>query len=38
MEAFVPFDQQAHDSHNVVAHQHYVLFGGMLFPLFAGRY
>src|SRR5690606_22650817 len=38
MVAFVPFDWQAHDSHFVVAHMHYVLFGGMVFPLFAGLY
>jgi cytochrome c oxidase subunit I+III len=38
MVAFVPFDWQAHDSHFVVAHLHYVLFGGMVFPLFAGLY
>jgi cytochrome c oxidase subunit I+III len=38
MVAFVPFDLQAHDSHFVVAHLHYVLFGGMVFPLFAGLY
>ncbi|HUG76775.1 MAG TPA: cytochrome c oxidase subunit I [Burkholderiales bacterium] len=38
MVALVPFDWQAHDSHFVVAHLHYVLFGGMVFPLFAGLY
>ena len=38
MVAFVPFDWQAHDSHFVVAHLHYVLFGGMVFPLFAALY
>ena len=38
MVAFVPFDLQAHDSHFVVAHMHYVLFGGMVFPLFAALY
>jgi cytochrome c oxidase subunit I+III len=38
MVAFVPFDWQAHDTHFVVAHLHYVLFGGMVFPLFAGLY
>ena len=36
MLAMVPFDWQVHDSHFVVAHLHYVLFGGMVFPLFAG--
>src|SRR5690606_1987383 len=38
MLAFVPFDWQAHDTHFVVAHLHYVLIGGMMFPLFAGVY
>ncbi len=38
MVAFVPFDWQVHDTHFVVAHLHYVLVGGMLFPLVAGVY
>jgi cytochrome c oxidase subunit I+III len=38
MLAVLPFDWQAHDTHFVVAHLHYVLIGGMLFPLFAGFY
>jgi cytochrome c oxidase subunit I+III len=38
MLALVPFDWQAHDTHFVVAHMHYVLIGGMMFPLFAGLY
>jgi cytochrome c oxidase subunit I+III len=38
MVALVPFDFQAHDSYFVVAHLHYTLIGGMLFPLFAGVY
>src|SRR5690606_41050223 len=38
MLAFVPFDWQAHDTHFVVAHLHYVLIGGLMFPLFAGLY
>jgi cytochrome c oxidase subunit I+III len=38
MVALVPFDWQVHDTHFVVAHLHYVLFGGMVFPLFAGLY
>ncbi len=38
MLALVPFDWQVHDTHFVVAHMHYVLIGGMLFPLFGGLY
>ncbi len=38
MVAFVPFDWQVHDSHFVVAHLHYVLIGGLMFPLFAAFY
>jgi cytochrome c oxidase subunit I+III len=38
MLAVVPFDWQAHDSYFVVAHLHYVLIGGMLFPVFAAVY
>jgi cytochrome c oxidase subunit I+III len=38
MVALVPFDWQVHDTHFVVAHLHYVLIGGMVFPLFAGLY
>jgi cytochrome c oxidase subunit I+III len=38
MVAAIPFDWQAHDSYFVVAHLHYVLIGGMVFPLFAGLY
>lgn len=38
MIALVPFDWQAHDSYFIVAHLHYVLFGGMLFPVAAGFY
>ena len=34
MVASVPFDMQAHDTHFVVAHLHYVLIGGAVFPLF----
>jgi cytochrome c oxidase subunit I+III len=36
MVATAPFDTQAHDSFFVVAHFHYVLIGGVVFPLFAG--
>jgi cytochrome c oxidase subunit I+III len=38
MVGAVPFDLQVHDSYFVVAHFHYVLIGGVLFPLFAGIY
>ncbi|NWJ27552.1 cytochrome c oxidase subunit I [Rhizobium sp. RM] len=38
MVALVPFDWQAHDTYFIVAHLHYVLIGGMLFPVVAGMY
>jgi cytochrome c oxidase subunit I+III len=38
MVALAPFDWQAHDSYFIVAHLHYVLIGGMLFPVVAGLY
>jgi len=38
MLALVPFDWQVHDTHFVVAHFHYVLIGGMFFPLIAALY
>jgi cytochrome c oxidase subunit I+III len=38
MVAVIPFDWQAHDTYFVVAHLHYVLIGGMVFPLFAAFY
>ncbi|ASJ90440.1 cytochrome c oxidase subunit I [Porphyrobacter sp. CACIAM 03H1] len=38
MVAVVPFDWQVHDTHFVVAHLHYVLVGGFVFPVIAGLY
>lgn len=38
MVAVVPFDFQVHDTYFIVAHFHYVLVGGMVFPLFATFY
>ncbi len=38
MVAVAPFDWQAHDTYFIVAHLHYVLIGGMVFPLFAAFY
>ncbi len=38
MLAVFPVDWQLHDSYFVVAHLHYVLFGGSVFGIFAGVY
>jgi cytochrome c oxidase subunit I+III len=38
MVGLAPFDFQAHDTFFIVAHFHYVLIGGALFPIIAGCY
>ena len=38
MVAVVPYDWQTHDTYFIVAHLHYVLLGGLVFPMFAAIY
>ncbi len=38
MVALASFDFQAHDTYFIVAHLHYVLVGGAVFPIIAGCY
>ncbi len=38
MVALAPFDFQAHDTYFIVAHLHYVLVGGVVFPILAGAH
>ena len=38
MVALAPFDWAVHDTYFIVAHLHYTLFGGMIFPVIAGVY
>ena len=36
MLAVAPFNFQVHDTYFIVAHLHYTLIGGMVFPVLAG--
>ena len=38
MVALAPFDFQAHDTYFIVGHLHYVLIGGVIFPVVGGFY
>ena len=38
MVALVPCDFQAHDTFFIVGHLHYVMIGGVIFPMLAGLY